>query len=94
MKSVIFICTFFSFSGKISQILKVAKSDDVGGVSLNTWFIAATTSLLKLVQVVMADVVDGKLVFHCIGSTFLCGCVCVLLRKKGAKFGLSKNKDD
>lgn len=94
MNYVIFICTFFSFSGKISQILKVVKSDDVGGVSLNTWLIAASTSFLKLIQVVVADVVDAKLVFHCIGSTFLCSCVCVLLKNRGAKFGLSKNKDD
>jgi len=94
MNSVIFICTFFSFSGKISQILKVVKSEDVGGVSLNTWLIAAVTSGLKLVQVVLADVVDGKLVFHCVGSTFLCSCVCLLLGKKGARIGLSKDKSE
>jgi len=94
MNSVIFICTFFSFSGKISQILEINKSDSVRGVSLNTWVIAAATSFLKLVQVLLADVVDGKLVFHCVGSTVLCSCVCGLLKSRGAVLGLSKRKDD
>lgn len=82
MNSVIFICTFFSFSGKISQILQIIKSSEVKSVSLKTWLIAAGTSFLKLVQVLLSEKVDKKLVFHCIGSTGLCSCVCALLMKK------------